>query len=145
MVGADGSQQSSYAVTWAANMARGMGSEVIAVFAVSPPVYLDLGYSQMAAPVQYDPQWRADMQKDFEQEWVKPLRDSGVRYQTVMRDGRAASVINAVADEADADIVLVGRRGRGGVTELLLGSVSHEIVLHSRRPVLVISSAPKAG
>ncbi len=44
------------------------------------------------------------------------------------------------ANEFDADVVLVGRRGRGGVAELLLGSVSHELVLHCKRPVLVISS-----
>lgn len=142
MVGVDGSDHASFALTWAIRMAKGMGSEVIAVFAIGPPTYLDLGYAQMSAPVQYDPQWRADIQKEFEQKWTEPLREAGVRHQTVMRDGRAASVLAQVADEANADIVLVGRRGRGGVRELLLGSVSHELVLHSRRPVLVISSAP---
>jgi nucleotide-binding universal stress UspA family protein len=56
-----------------------------------------------------------------------------------MQDGRAGSVIDEVADRENADIVVVGRRGRGGVKELLLGSVSHALVLHSKRPVLVIS------
>lgn len=142
MVGVDGSDHAFFALTWAARMAKGMGSEVIAVFAISPPVYLDLGYASMSPPLEYDPQWRADIQKQFEQKWTEVLRESGVRYQTVTRDGRAASVLAQVADEASADIVLVGRRGRGGVRELLLGSVSHELVLHSKRPVLVISSAP---
>jgi nucleotide-binding universal stress UspA family protein len=50
-------------------------------------------------------------------------------------------VIAAVADREKADVVIVGRRGRGGVAELLLGSASHELVLHSKRPVLVISAA----
>src|SRR5579871_1467447 len=99
VVGVDGSEQSSYAQTWAVNMARGMGSEVIAVFAISPPTYIDLGYSQAAPPVQYDTQWRAEIQKEFEQDWTKPLREAGVRFQTVMRDGRAASVLAQVADE----------------------------------------------
>ena len=142
VVGVDGSEHAGHAMTWAARMARGMGSEVVAVFAVSPPVYIDLGYAQVTPPVQYDPEWRAEIQRDFEQKWTKPLADAGVRYQAVMRDGRAASVLAAIADEAGADIILVGRRGRGGMRELLLGSVSHELVLHSKRPVLVISSAP---
>lgn len=145
VVGVDGSPQASYALAWAIRMARGMGSEVIAVYAISPPAYLDLGYAQMSAPVQFDAQWRAEIQKEFEQEWTKDLRESGVRFQTVIRDGRAASVVNQVAEEANADVVLVGRRGRGGVAELLLGSVSHELVLHCRRPVLVISRAPAAS
>ena len=145
VVGVDGSEHSSYALTWAIRMAQGMGSEVVAVFAISPPVYLDVGYASATVPVQYDPQWRADIEKEFEQNWCKPLRDSGVQYRTVIADGRAASVLAKAADDAGADLILVGRRGRGGVSELLLGSVSHELVLHSKRPVLVISSAPAPG
>ena len=144
VVGVDGSAQASNALAWAIRMAKGMGSEVIAVYAVNPPAYLDLGYTQMAPPVQYDAEWRAEIQKEFEQEWTSPLRESGVSFQAVIRDGRAASVIAQVAEEVNADVVLVGRRGRGGVAELLLGSVSHELVLHCKRPVLVISSAPAA-
>ena len=41
-------------------------------------------------------------------------------------------------DLVDADMVVMGRRGRGGVAELLLGSVSHEVALQSKRPVLLI-------
>jgi nucleotide-binding universal stress UspA family protein len=87
------------------------------------------------------PDGRSGMRTDFENKWCKPLKVSGIRYRTVMEDGRAASVIAAVADREKADVVIVGRRGRGGVAELLLGSASHELVLHSKRPVLVISAA----
>ncbi|HZQ49880.1 MAG TPA: universal stress protein [Candidatus Dormibacteraeota bacterium] len=38
VVGVDGSKQSGQAVQWAISMARGMDSEVIAVFAIAPPV-----------------------------------------------------------------------------------------------------------
>lgn len=125
-------------------MAKGMDAEVIAVYAIAPPTYLDYGYGAPAVPVQFDEEWRSGVKKEFESSWCEPLRDAGVRYRTVMEDGRAASVISKVADNTDADVVLVGRRGRGGIAELLLGSVSHELVLHSRRPVLVISSPPRS-
>lgn len=142
VVGVDGSAQSAAALEWAVAMAKGMGSEVIAVFAVTPTVTFDAGYGTPVVPVQYDEQWRADMKKEFEEQWCKPLKDAGVRYRAVMDDGRAATVIGRVADATGADVILVGRRGRGGVAELLLGSVSHELVLHSKRPVLVISTPP---
>jgi nucleotide-binding universal stress UspA family protein len=47
-------------------------------------------------------------------------------------------LINDVADRLNADVIILGRRGRGGVAELVLGSVSHELVLHSNRAVLLI-------
>lgn len=145
VVGVDGSEHADFAVEWAARMAKGMGSEVIAVFGISPPIYFDggVGYAAAVVPPQFDPEWRAAMKSDFENEWCKRLKESGVSYRTVMDDGRPASLIGQVADQADADVIVVGRRGRGGVAELLLGSVSHELVLHSKRPVLVISSAPQ--
>jgi nucleotide-binding universal stress UspA family protein len=136
VVGLDGSKASEAALEWAVAMAQGMGSEVIAVYAIDVPTYFPQPYG---IPIQFDEEWRAAMKSEFEAKWCKPLKISAVRYRTVIADGRAATVIGAVADRENADIVLVGRRGRGGVKELLLGSVSHALVLHSKRPVLVIS------
>jgi nucleotide-binding universal stress UspA family protein len=137
VVGVDGSQSSAAAVKWALRLANGLGSHVIAVYAVDIPVYLPEPYG---LPVQFDPEWRAALKDEFENKWCKPLKVAGIRYRTVMEDGRAASVINDVADRENADMVVVGRRGRGEVAELLLGSTSHELVLHSKHPVLVISA-----
>jgi nucleotide-binding universal stress UspA family protein len=140
VVGVDGSEHSDAAVEWAARMAKGMGSEVVAVFAVAPPVYFETGYTAPVVPPQFDPEWRVEMKNELEGSWSKRLRDAGVQYRTVMEDGRPASVIAQVADSVDADVIVVGRRGRGGVAELVLGSVSHELVLHSKRPILLIST-----
>ena len=142
VVGVDGSQHSEAAIKWAVRMAGGMGSEVVAVFAIAPPVYFDGGFVAPVVPPQFDEEWRAGMKNEFEAVWCKSLRDAGVRYRTIMQDGRPASVIAQVADSVNADVIVIGRRGRGGVAELVLGSVSHELVLHSKRPILVISTDP---
>lgn len=146
VVGVDGSEHATFALDWAARMAKGMASEVTAVFAITPTLYVDggLDYAPVVLP-EFDPEWRDAMKKEFEDKWCSRLAESGIKYRTVMEDGRPASVIAEIADQIDADVIVVGRRGRGGFAELLLGSVSHELVLHSKRPVLVISTAPREG
>jgi nucleotide-binding universal stress UspA family protein len=52
-----------------------------------------------------------------------------------------AFAILRVADEIDADVIVLGTRGRGGVKSYLLGSVSHEVTQHADRAVLVVPSA----
>jgi nucleotide-binding universal stress UspA family protein len=137
VVGVDGSEQSTAALGWAIRMAQGMGSEVVAVFAIDIPVWFADSYVTIPQP-QFDPEWRREMQQAFEERWCKPLKDAGVKFRTMMEDGRPASLINDIADRVNADVIILGRRGRGGVAELVLGSVSHELVLHSNRAVLLI-------
>jgi nucleotide-binding universal stress UspA family protein len=42
-----------------------------------------------------------------------------------------------IADELDVRLVVCGRRGLGTVASALLGSVSHVVLAHSGRPVLI--------
>jgi nucleotide-binding universal stress UspA family protein len=64
---------------------------------------------------------------------------SGVEVQqTVVEDRHPAEAL--VQLSVDADLLVVGSRGRGGFSELLLGSVSHAAVLHAVCPVVVVPS-----
>lgn len=49
------------------------------------------------------------------------------------------------ATEFDADAIVIGSRGLGGLKSLLLGSVSHAVLQHADRPVVVIPSADVAA
>jgi nucleotide-binding universal stress UspA family protein len=50
--------------------------------------------------------------------------------------------ILSAADEIDADVVVCGSRGRGGIARSLLGSTSSSVLNHSTRPVLVVPKTP---
>jgi nucleotide-binding universal stress UspA family protein len=135
VVGVDGSEQGKHAVEWAARLAKAMRAEVIAVYALDIPVALPDPYTM---PLYLDDKVRAGFEKDLVTKWCRPLKTAGVKFRAVLIDGRPASVILDLADSEKAGLIVVGRRGRGEVAELLLGSVSHEIVLHSTRPVLLV-------
>ena len=65
-----------------------------------------------------------------------------MKFRTLITDGRPATVLAQTAEGEGAQVIIVARRGRGGVAELVLGSVSHELMLHSRTPVLLIPPGP---
>jgi nucleotide-binding universal stress UspA family protein len=60
------------------------------------------------------------------------------------RDGSESQTILSEADSTDADVIICGSRGRGGVARSLLGSTSTSVLHHSTRPVLVVAAATGA-
>lgn len=66
------------------------------------------------------------------------------RPRTVGGHGGTARAILGVAAELDAGLIVLGTRGRSGVRSFLLGGVSHAVVQHADRPVLVVPAAAVA-
>jgi nucleotide-binding universal stress UspA family protein len=52
--------------------------------------------------------------------------------------GRIASTLVAVADEQDADLIVIGAHGQASVGPKLLGSTANGVLYEARRPVLVV-------
>jgi nucleotide-binding universal stress UspA family protein len=53
-----------------------------------------------------------------------------------------AGTIDEVAEEIDAGLVVCGQRGRGRLGSALLGSVSHALAAHTKRPLLIAPQHP---
>ena len=58
--------------------------------------------------------------------------------------GDPADVIVAAAAARDTDLVVVGARGLGGMTRLLLGSVSEKVLRYAGCPVLIVKERSRA-
>lgn len=65
------------------------------------------------------------------------LRQRGLEVESVIRDGRPASSIIDEAHAFEADLIIIGSRGHGPISTILLGSTSAEVVDHAPCPVLV--------
>lgn len=78
-----------------------------------------------------------------EQALEQTLRESlsdtdSVEIERRVVEGRPAGVL--VDESRDADLLIVGSRGHGGFTELLLGSVSQQVSHHALCPVVIVRS-----
>jgi nucleotide-binding universal stress UspA family protein len=129
VVGYDGSEASRKAVNYAA--ARVNGGKLFLVTAVVPPP------EWMGAPG-----WQQILDEEHERgrrllaEAAGSL-PQGVDYTIELLEGPAADAIVRVAEARDADAIVVGSRGLGRV-RAVLGSVSHDVLHLSDRPVVVV-------
>jgi nucleotide-binding universal stress UspA family protein len=137
IIGVDGSPSSARAVEWCAAHATALEAEVVAVYSIEMPLYAGypFGYVSLVVPEEPD---RDELRDGIEREWCAPLSKANVPFRVVLSDGPPAPAIIAVAKKEAADLVLTGRRGRGGFAELLLGSTSHALSHHLERPLLII-------
>ncbi len=69
---------------------------------------------------------------------VRDARDSGVNAEFLVWEGDPGTSIAAAAEAENADMVVVGTRGRSGAERMILGSVSDHVVRHAPCPVLVV-------
>lgn len=129
VVGVDGSVESVEALRRAAELAVKFGSTVVAVCVWQYPVSYT-GTSAAWKPDR-DAQEAADEVADqvFGRDWPE-------WFSTDIRPGPPAQVL--VAASQSSDLLVVGSRGRGGFTGLLLGSVSSQCAEHAACPVLIV-------
>lgn len=135
VVGVDGSAGSRVAVEWAVAEAKLRGAELEVIAAWEIPyawgggVVWPQGGDELAEAADAEAAALVD-------EVVGGPRPDWLHLLTV--EGTAARVL--VQQAADADLLVVGSRGRGGIATLLLGSVSMACVQHAPCPVTVVPS-----
>jgi nucleotide-binding universal stress UspA family protein len=68
-------------------------------------------------------------------------RAHGVSAQSAVLKGEPVAEIVTLADSIDADLLVIGSRGHGGLASALLGSVSRGVMHETRRPVVVVRAS----
>lgn len=139
VVGTDGSSNALRALRWAVDEARMRGTGLTVLAVVPVPVTLaQIGRPLVGQPEAADVRAAETSAKEAVAEVGADDVEVAVR---VVAGVPAEELINA---SADADLLVVGSRGGGGFSRLLLGSVSSQIVHHTRCPVTVVPEAGRA-
>jgi nucleotide-binding universal stress UspA family protein len=134
VVGVDGSTCSKEALRFAVDEARMRGARLRIVTAWSiPPLTYTGGAGAMIDPAVFEQDARATLDEALAE--AHRIGDDLEIDSVIANESAAAALLSA---SGEADLVVVGSRGHGGFTSLLLGSVSHQVALHASCPVTII-------
>jgi nucleotide-binding universal stress UspA family protein len=139
VVGTDGSETATQAVREAVDMAKAVGATLELVSAYAPASEQRLRAERRDAPA--DLQWAINPRQEVEAfltDAADIARGAGVDVNTHARQGDPADAILDVAEERNADVVLVGNKGMTGAKRFLLGSVPDKISHHAPCSVLIV-------
>jgi nucleotide-binding universal stress UspA family protein len=137
LVGVDGSSESKVAVDWAARDAALRGASVRLVHVLNPPAAMT--FPEVPMPAGYL-QWQEDSGREIldsaSRTVAEATKEHPVEVTTEMVSGPAVPTL--VDLSKDAQLVVVGCRGRGALARGLLGSVSTGLVHHAHCSVAII-------
>jgi nucleotide-binding universal stress UspA family protein len=139
VVGTDGSDTATQAVRQAVDMAKAVGATLELVSAYAPVPEQRLREERRGAPE--DVQWAINPRQEVEASLADAAdlaREAGVAVNTYARQGDPSDAILDVAEEQDADLVVVGNKGMTGAKRFLLGSVPNKVSHHAPCSVLII-------
>lgn len=136
VVGVDGSAVSTAALRWALDEARLRGATVEALHAFAYPWVSTTSQAMHLIETDFGP-FRAAGAEIVEEALSEAGMASGpVEVERSVVEGPPARALLDAA--SDADLLVVGSRGRGGFAGLLLGSVSEHCAHHAPCPVVIV-------
>jgi nucleotide-binding universal stress UspA family protein len=139
VVGTDGSDTATEAVRQAIDLARCLDAKIYLVSAYEPVPKGRLRDERRQAPD--DLEWMVNPRADVDhtlQVAAERVREAGVEVETFAREGDPADSILDVAEEKEADVVVVGNKGMTGAKRFLLGSVPNKVSHHAPCSVMII-------
>jgi nucleotide-binding universal stress UspA family protein len=139
VVGTDGSDTANQAVRQAVDLARAVGAKLELVCAYEPVPAKRLSAERRETPE--DLQWAINPREDVDltlEAAAEIARSAGVTVEVYPRQGDPADAILDIAEEREADLIVVGNKGMTGAKRFLLGSVPNKVSHHAPCSVLII-------
>lgn len=144
----DGSPDSQAAIGYAARRFAGESAVVLTVWEGLTEVLVRAGNGVAGAALNFEEIDAASAAEARERaaEGAAVAREAGLEAEacTVERNGTTWETILELAEKRQVDTIVLGTRGLTGLKSLLLGSVSHAVLQHTDRPVIVVPGSEVA-
>ena len=128
----DFSTAAEAALPFAARIARSFGAKLFAVHAKMPENYALPSTEVWPAAIAQLEEKKVELTRNMYN------RFPSVESEVLIGEGSVCGVVEAVADEKKADLIVVGTSGRRGIGKFVLGSVAEEILRRAKCPVLTV-------
>jgi nucleotide-binding universal stress UspA family protein len=135
LLATDGSPHAELAAMKAVDLAKSTSARlhVVAVGRTFPAAVYDV----------YTEAGREDLRREAQEvlnEQIRKIEEAGgsVAIAHLRMNERRDEAIVHLAEEIDADLIVIGSRGFGGLKRALLGNVADSVVRHAHCPVLVV-------
>lgn len=135
----DFSERSQDAFELACVLTRDHGSRLVLLHVTDPPTIA--AYGQSVVPLDSE-KLRQEAEARLDGLEV-PHAD--VRAERRLVEGVPAAEVLRIAQEIEADVIVMGTHGRTGLKRLLMGSVAEQVVREANCPVLTVSVAVRNG
>jgi nucleotide-binding universal stress UspA family protein len=132
----DLSQHSPFVAEYAVALARSFNAEITVVYA-APALTQYVGFHVPPSSIEH---FVGEIVTGAEQTMREFVAEnfSGVKVSGKVVNGYAAEEILRLAEEAGADLIVMGTHGRKGIDRILFGSVAEKVVKSSPIPVMTI-------
>lgn len=142
VLGTDGSERSRRALDHAIALATATGAELHLVQGLGSPVVMAGTEGAIAAATITDEDTVGEVAAHLE-EFVAPMRAQGLDVHVHVRPQAGARAVCSLAEEIDADLIVVGNRGMSSASRFILGSVPNSISHHAPCSVLIVDTSDK--
>ena len=138
VVGVDGSNDSRTALAWAVAQATGRDTQILALCVWMAPILPSDAIGQPALLMDWN-RFEAELRRHLD-EIIASVRFAGMtagpEITPRVQQGRAARTL--IDNSEDAELLVVGTKGQGGLSGVLLGSISRQCATHATVPVAVV-------
>lgn len=139
LVATDGSEDARRAVDYAAGLANSINGELLIVNIADPGLPENLFVNFTSGQRKWLEDHLMSTASAILKEAMEDARKAGsITIQLESCPGDTAQMILDIAEQKNADLIVVGKRGMKRMTGMLLGSISQKVVALAKRPVTVV-------